>query len=313
MKKFILKFALLVAFIYFVPVFVLLFICPQYTSGYGSSVPEKVKRLESLPSPKIIIAGNSNVIFGFKSDLVEKAFGMPVVNVGYHAGAGNVVNERLAMFNIGKGDIVVLSQLTYDDNDEIGDPELVLLTVENHFHLWKVFRLKDYPRIIQAFPRYTYKCLLRFIRGDDKTVGKPAEWTRDAFNEYGDIEYLRHSTPPDFKLVPFHPKTTKMCMDRINEFSRYCKERGATLVIAAPPFVNDEKINSFQEVCAYWTDLKNMSEAPVISDYKDYFYNTDCFWDSNAHLNDEGAQLRTEQCIKDLKAFLSGQGSDFQQ
>lgn len=187
MKKFILKFALLVAFIYFVPVFVLLFICPQYTHEYSSAIFKKVQRLESLKSPKIILVGNSNLVFGIKSELIEKAFNRPVENLGFHAGAGNVFNERLALFNIGEGDIVIVSNLTYDDKDRIGDYELALITVENYFHMWKIFRLKDYPGLIQTIPRYSYKSLFRFFTKADRTKTGEEVWDGDAFNEYGDM------------------------------------------------------------------------------------------------------------------------------
>lgn len=305
MKKFVLKFLLLLGLIYFLPVLIFIFICPQYKEGYGGAVYDKVARLESLQSPKIILCGNSNVAFGFCSNIIEKEMDMPVVNIGYHAGAGNVFNERLALFNIGKGDIVVLSQLTYDDDDGIGDPELTLVTVENHFHLWKVFRLKDYPRLIQAFPRYAYKCFVRWIKHEDKPSTN--EWGRNAFNKYGDMEYMRNSPKEDINLQQFHPGVGKKCIDRLNKYYDYCQSKGATLVIAAPPFMDDEKINSFEEVDEFWSDLKRLSKSPVISDWKNYVYGVDYFWDSNAHLNDEGAVLRTRQLIKDLKNYL-GEG-----
>ncbi len=305
MVKLIFKFLLLFILICFFPLLIWLTICPQYTTGYGGSVPDKVRRLESLNSPKIILCGNSNVAFGFNSKLLEENIGMPVVNMGYHAGVGNAVNERLALFNISKGDIVVLSQLSYEDgDDEIANPELALLTFENYFHLLRVFHLKDYPRLIQSFPRYTYKCLYRFLYHKDKVAKNDTVWSKAAFNEYGDIEYARPATKDDIAISPLDRTVGKKSMERIAKFADYCKKRGATLVIAAPPFLKDEKINNLEKNDKFWSDLKIMAKCPVISDNRDYIYDLKYFYDTSNHLTDEGARLRTEQLTKDLKKFL---------
>lgn len=302
MKKFILKSFLLLVGVYFLPVIFFMTICPQYTTGYGGSVPDKIKRLESLASPKIIVCGNSNVVFGIQSKILEDSFDMPVVNLGYHAGIGNALNERLSIFNIKKGDIVVLSQLTYNDNDGIDDPELILLTVENRLHLWKIFRLKDYKRLVLPFIRYTYKCFLRFLRHEDREPKLPNAWYRSSFNEYGDMAFKRTEPNKDIKLNDFHPGVGQICINRINSFSDYCKSKGATLVIAAPPFC--DKCSTREEIAMFWNELKTKAKCPVVSDCDDYFYNEKYFYDSNAHLTDEGARLRTEQLAKDLKKFL---------
>ena len=137
MKKIVFKLFVLLAATYIVPVLVLLAVCPQYTRNYAGSFVDKMKRLESVHEPKITIVGNSNVAFGIQSDLIERELNMPVVNLGLHGGCGNAFHERMASFNINKGDIIVISHLDYFDDDSIPDPELALITVENHFHFWR--------------------------------------------------------------------------------------------------------------------------------------------------------------------------------
>ena len=84
-------------------------------------------------------------------------------------------------------------------------------------------------------------------------------------------------------------------------------------MIAGMPIADTEKSTSVKQIEQFQVDLERMAPWPVISDCKDYLFAPDMFYDNNSHLTDEGARLRTEQLIKDLKAFLSGQGSDFQQ
>ncbi len=60
-----------------------------------------------------------------------------------------------------------------------------------------------------------------------------------------------------------------------------------------------EKYIEFQE------ELASKLDCEVISDYTDYFFPPEYFYDSILHLNIDGVRLRTEQLIKDLCAWKS--------
>lgn len=49
--------------------------------------------------------------FGFQSEQIEEAFGLPVVNLGLHGGLGNAFHEEMAKINVCEGDIYYLSFL----------------------------------------------------------------------------------------------------------------------------------------------------------------------------------------------------------
>ena len=42
----------------------------------------------------------------------------------------------------------------------------------------------------------------------------------------------------------------------------------------------------------------------MISDYTDYFYTIDLFYDNCLHMTNEGAETRTKQLIKDIKKWM---------
>ncbi|MBD5105768.1 MAG: hypothetical protein HDT41_02120, partial [Lachnospiraceae bacterium] len=63
-------------------------IMPQYLQNNQASLIDKVKRLESIEGPKIVLVGNSNLPFGIVSEDMENALHMPVVNMGLHGGVG---------------------------------------------------------------------------------------------------------------------------------------------------------------------------------------------------------------------------------
>ena len=305
MRRLLLKLLLLIALIFIPPVVMLLAVAPQYTHEYNASFIDKMARLERIKEPKIVLVSNSNLAFGIQSDLIENSLGMPVVNLGLHGGLGNVFHERMPLFNLTKGDVIVIAHLDYNDNDTISDPELALLTVENYFHYWKIFRPKDYPWIICALPKYAYKCLFRFLCKADREPATPTCYARSAFNEYGDNIFPRNIEAGDSKPSLRHPSVNDTCMNRINALSRYCKKKGVAVVIAGAPIVNGLEGFNLDEYKRFHAEVESRAECPVISDFTDYVFDKAYFYGGALHMTNDGAKLRTEQLIKDLKVFLT--------
>lgn len=303
MKKLILKFGLLSFFFLFSYLAIFFAVCPQYTHEYNASFIDKMNRLESISGEKIVLVSNSNLAFGIQSELIEKEIGLPVVNLGLHGGLGNAFHERMPLFNMASGDIVVIAHLTYDDDDTISDPELALLTVENYLRFWKIFRQKDFPRILCALPKYLEKCFFRFLTNADKEL--PATcYRRSAFNEYGDNIFPREIEAGESKPELLHPRVNDICMNRINGFYEYCKKRGATVVIAGVPILSGLEGFDLEEYKAFQAEVEKRAECPVISDFCDYVFDKKYFYAGGLHMTNTGANLRTQQLIKDLKTFL---------
>ena len=144
-------------------------VAPQYINGYNASIIDKISRLESIDEPKIVLVGNSNVAFGIRSDLIEDALGMPVVNLGLHAGLGNSFHDSMTQFNVRPGDIVVFLPYTFDDSSF--NPVLAWTTIENHFDLWKVVPQKYYWDMLKAFPTYEKRALELYLDGTGNADG----------------------------------------------------------------------------------------------------------------------------------------------
>ena len=114
---------------------------------------DKSARLKSIDGSKIVLIGDSNVSFGFQSELIEQAYGIPVVNMGLHGGLGNAFHEEMAKINVHEGDIYVICHHTFADNGKIDDTELAWITLEITL-ISGIFHL---PRI---FPVWQRHCLL---------------------------------------------------------------------------------------------------------------------------------------------------------
>ena len=288
------------------PVIILLlqlYISPQYTGFYDASIIDKVQRLESVQSPKIVLLGNSNVAFGFNSEEIEEAMGMPVVNMGLHGGMGNAFHEEMGKLNVQPGDIYIVCHDTYDDDDTILRPDLAWITLENHWDLWKILRPKDIWQMIQEYPSYLKKSVTLWASqsGNEKQEGP---YSRGEFNEYGDIEWEDHGLETEFsEFSVLVPKISDSVAKRLNDLNTYFEDRGATLLIAGYPIGNGEFTPDVQKFADFQNDLENKLDAEVISDYRDYMFDYKYFYNTNLHLNNQGKELRTQQLILDLEKW----------
>lgn len=277
---------------------------PQYKHSYFASLGDKVNRLKSIDEAKIVLIGNSNVAFGYDSEMLQSEMGMPVVNMGFHGGLGNAFHENMMDYNVAPGDIYVVSHVTYWRNTgKIESPIDAWATLENNTALWHLVKKEDYRNMLSTFPAYIKKCVTRHISLEDMNVTSGV-YSRESFNEYGDNATVRVHEDRDYPQEVSAPITDVEEFKALNEWNSYLNERGAKLVIAGYPImysrlnVDDEYMDTYQK------DLETGFECAVISDWRDYAYPDEYFYDTEYHLTTEGAKIRTKQLISDLKNYL---------
>lgn len=313
MKKFIKKIVLflLILAVILVPITWTFFavISPQYSEGYNASLLDKAQRLKSIEGPKIVLIGNSNVSFGFQSELIEEAYGMPVVNMGLHGGLDNAFHENMAKMNVQEGDIYVICHHTFADDGKIDDVELAWITLENHTELWGLVNRQDITSMCVGLPTYMKKAsviwglgLISKEAAKNYNAETDACYSRDAFNEYGDVAYPREEGTFEFKEQSL-PEMNDTCINRLNELNEYLVERGATMVVAGYPIGKGEYTPPKEDFVEFQAKLAERLDCPVISDYRDYFFDYKYFYNSFLHLTTEGAELRTKQLIEDLEGY----------
>ncbi len=282
------------------------FVGNRHLGNYQASILDKEKRFKSLESPKIVLIGNSNLVFGMDSGKLSEAMGMPVVNMAMHGGLGSAFNENLiTLGDINEGDIVILAHHTYADNDTIEDPSLALITVEKHRNLWKLIRPKDIPGIIRAYPDYFKDCITRIVSGKDDNIAEDTTcYSRSAFNEYGDICRRFDDKFTFFPGSVTVPEVNDTCVNRINRLNDNIRSKGGVLLIAGYPIGSGEFTPDAKEYDAFEEELRKRVNCDVISHFTDYFIPYDLFYDTRYHLSEEGAELRTDLLIQDLNRWM---------
>lgn len=281
---------------------------PQYRYGFNAAILDKTKRAEEISSPKIILCGNSNLVFGIDSAEMEEKLGMPVVNMGLHAGLGNAFLDRIAPYYVKEGDLVIYCHTEYADDDRILNEQLAWITLENHFSLWKFLRPKDIPGMIKAYPTYLKGCIDLWLAGEGNQKTGEA-YSREYFNSYGDNVFPRREQQMEFQEGQIQvPVINDLCVDRMNRIEAQIREKGGTMLVAAYPVVDCAYTPPREEYDAFWNRLKEVLSCEVISEINDYRLDETCFFDSAYHLNDRGVSLRTRQLISDIQNWRRGKG-----
>lgn len=289
-------------------------ILPQYAGTYNAGLIDKVNRLDSIDEAKIVLIGNSNLTCGMDSARLEEAFGMPVVNMGLNGSLGNAFHEEMAKMHVHAGDIYIMFHNDFNDTDDIPDPAAVWVTLENHLQLWTLIRGKDIYPMIKAAPTYFRKVLNHYTAGTGNLDrGVLGDWySRSTFNEYGDV---RMDMLPDhiFESEPVGvPGIGDKSINRLNALNAYLTERGATMLVAGYNIGNGYMTAGPDDFIAFQKQLQERLDCPVISNYVDYLFPYRLFSDSNLHLTAEGARIRTQQLITDLRNWMeSGSEASF--
>lgn len=224
--------------------------------------------------------------------------------MGLHGSLGNVFHEEMARLNVCEGDIYIICHTGYADDNLLGDKALVWSTIENHIELWSILRIQDIWPMIKAYPVYLKKCLELFVSGRGNELPGGC-YSRDAFNEYGDIGLKRVSSEYTFESPVLPPEVNDTVINRLNELSEWLSEKKATLLVAGYPIGKGPLTAPEEDFDKAYNELTERLKCPVISDYQDYMFDYSFFFNTNLHLTTEGAALRTQQLIEDLNQWMT--------
>lgn len=276
-------------------------VLPQYDETYDASLIDKVRRLESIDGPKLVLLGNSNLSFGIMSEMLEAEIGMPVVNMGLDLELGNAFHEEMAKYNVCEGDIYIICHSDFADY-EMKAP-VAWITLENHYNLWRILRGEDLYPMLKAFPDYLKRSLKTYVTGVEE-IDSGGLYSRREFNEYGDMGVFREGSLFTIFSEPVNPPSIDVsAIDRINELNKWLEGKGATLLVAGYPIGDGSLTADAREFEVFQEELEALLDCKVISEYTDYMYDYSYFYNSVLHLTTEGARMRTEQLIADIKRW----------
>lgn len=102
------------------------------------------------------------------------------------------------------------------------------------------------------------------------------------------------------------PEINDICVNRLNRLNECVNSQGADMVVAGYPIAYGKYSEFTQDdFVEFEKKLADELDCNVISDFTDYFYPYDYFYNTGYHLTNKGAEVRTNQLISDLKCWLN--------
>ena len=282
-----------------------------YKNTFTAALRDKYDLLCKTDGAKIVVVGGSSVCFGLVSPLLENEMKMPVVDFGLYATLGTRLMLDLSEKEIGKGDIVVLApELDSQTLSMYFNGEACLEAFDGDPALMNGIRRDTFNDVAGSFPGYVSKAL-GFLR--DGTVPDPqGVYNRRSFNENGDISYARAENVMTLgydpnRLVDLSPDIiSDDFADYLNEYIGKCEKKGAKVYFTFCPVNRDslEEGTTADTIYEFYRYLGEKIHCKIISDINNYILPKEYFYDTNFHLNDRGAELRTLLLARDLKREL---------
>jgi hypothetical protein len=298
MKKFFLK--IIIMFILLIAGIGPILLIPSLPdNSYNLAIIDKHKILAATKSPKIVLAGGSNLAFGVDSAEIQNEFGVSVVNMGLAGGIGlgRILDDISPFLNT--GDILIIA------------PEY-----EHFSNLWNghetaydmIFNARQYRLLWSSyygspngFSNYLVTNLWNNILKNNN-LPNPLVYLRDGFNEYGDyIKHLNTENQP-FRSADALGTFNQTYINHFFQFLDYFSRRGIIVILSYPSYEEESFRNSIELIQELDMRFRAKENLLVISKPETYCFPHDSFYDTVYHLNKKGRSIRTGQLIQDLQA-----------
>jgi hypothetical protein len=267
---------------------------------------DKHERAEEIGSPKIIIAGGSNVAFNIDSKQIEEEFGLPVVNLGLSVGLGMefIVNE---IIDVAEENDVIIFSITFFENID-GIYALKRHTASHFPKADRYFQLnlsEEYTIHSRTLRDHLIK-IVYILMGrqtdagttDDQLFESESIYTRSNFNEYGD--FIGHRRLPQVDVLDQRftfEYTYWEGIDELNRLYREIERKGAHLYYLFPAYPHQDFERNREVLTQFEMDIRSDLKFPVLGDLEDSLYDESAFFDTAYHLQREGIMDRTAYLI----------------
>jgi hypothetical protein len=302
------KCALMAALVLATGAAVLVFVPPD-REDYLAVVSRKVELIETVPSPRIVFVGGSNLAFGLDSRKVEEELGRRVVNMGMGFNMGLRFMLDLVEPRLGGGDLVVLVpeyNLFYGLLD--GDERLIDVLELYPDGYRYIHSKRQMVNLVENLPEHARFKLTRVLQ----TMGRPAAedcvYCPRAFNEHGDNVAHLDLPPKDVAKLEFLRNTSRgvdhEAIAVVNGFAKKAAKRGARVVMLFPCVPRPHFEQRREAIEALDAALRRDLDVQLLSRPEDYVYPLDHFYDWVYHLNREGRDLRTGKVIEQIRPVV---------
>ncbi len=281
----------------------------ELKSNTWAAIIDKHTRLDTLSSPKIVLVGGSNIMFGLSAKMLEDTFKIPAENLGLGGALGLNFMLNEALPSVKKGDIIIVSTeyfLDKGDNNvllfmsDIFPPAKKLLTFDSKID---EFRAKLLYKIFSIRNAFLLPANDIHENIDDKTNVH----FRGAFNKQGDImSHINNPLPTYLKdKTIFNSKQDyNEGIKVLNRFAEKIKLKGAKVFFtfpAQPQSVYDQNKAVFDDLAK---NMEQKGKFKVLDTPEKMVLPDSLFFDTVNHPRAIGRDIRTQRLIESLKQNL---------
>lgn len=253
---------------------------------------------------KIVYVAGSSGQFGFVAEDMEKAFNDEYVVVNYGTNAnisGAFWMEYLSKF-MNEDDILLWAP--EDGSYLFGNNKLnnrLWRSIECNYDIFRYVDIRNYTGVFSSFESQQKEKAASSSRREYSQFNT-------AVNNNGDLFNDREAKNPsgNFNLNSF---PNDNCIALLNSQLDKMKENGVKIYISFAPMsektLYTESRKKEADLLRYSKNVADFYHGTVISDIKEQVFEVKYFADSPWHMTDEGARMRTEIIVRDLKAQLA--------
>jgi hypothetical protein len=278
---------------------------PAGLQTMAGAIIDKHSRLKTLPSPKLITIGGSNVMFGFNSAYMEQELNMPVQNMALAASLGLTFMLNEVKEDLKKDDIVLLSLEYYLDE---GDENIKLFLSELYPQSQKYIEYKNSYERYKINCNYVFRELQNYLLISSLSTNKVPDdevYGRKAFNKNGNIrEELRLKAKlalNDIKILD--KKDYSESIAKINTFIKYAENKQAKVFFVFPPLAAIQYEKNYDAIENLYVQYQRNLKAQILNKPTDSVYPDSCFYDTIYHLRSPYHTVHTIKVMKNLEKY----------
>jgi hypothetical protein len=291
------------------------FLPPDYRETF-SIIYQKQAYLDQAKSPKVILLGGSNVLYGVDSALLEQRLGRPVIDLALQAGIPLTMQMNQVEARLKPGDLIVIipEYDSYVFPDGLNPSLARLLEVyPKGITQLDSTNLRDLPDIIKIIFQDKYNRVRKaeiYQLPSLAVVFKPAshlpESLTHSFSPQGDlVAHLDQSGKP-ISSNPFfdYSQLNPRIIEILNDIGRRAALKGAAALLTFPSGRQTNCTATSQTFTDLFNRLKKDLAIPMVGTPTSYCFPDSYFFDTSYHLLRAGRQIRTLQMADDLAPFL---------
>ena len=307
MRRFIARVVVAVG-LFVLVVLVMALAVPADRNAYLQAYNMKLALLDTVPSPRIIFVGGSNLAFGLDSHRIQDSLGCHVVNMGLHGGLGIRLPMCDVLEQLRAGDVVVL-QMEYGNfcSGGNGEPETLpqLMVATKWRHIARL-NAAQWQNVVIGLPRLAAANAKRLVCAalgaslDSPNADKSYSYVASSFNDLGD-EVSHWRLPPRAVETSAFQASKPVDGDFIHWLDATlleCERRGATVVLL-PPICPEThfrccyNVGVSQALDSIGRPYAIMPQAMAVPD--------DCAYNGGYHVNYKGVETATLRIIAVMK------------